>query len=79
VELAAESCEGKLVSVLEGGYSLNFIGKIAALAIARMSGARYNVNDDTLTSSKGVRLQGEKVIKKVKKVLRPFWDISQQP
>lgn len=74
-KLASETCEGKLVSVLEGGYSLNFVGKIAALAIARMSGTQYTLDDNAPTTSNGVRLQGEKIMEKVKKVLKLFWDI----
>ncbi|MDH5482510.1 MAG: histone deacetylase [Candidatus Bathyarchaeota archaeon] len=72
MKLTSDTCEGKLVAVLEGGYSLNFVGKIATAAIAEISGANYALNDKVLTASKGVRLQGEKAIEKVKKVLRSF-------
>jgi acetoin utilization deacetylase AcuC-like enzyme len=75
VELASETCKEKLVSVLEGGYSPDFVGKIATSAIAQMSGTHYIVNDNAPSTRNRVNLQGEKVIKKVKKVLKPFWDI----
>jgi len=76
MNLASEMCEGMLVSVLEGGYSLSFVGKIAAATIAKMSGANYTLNDKIPTSSRHVRLLGERTIKKAKKVFRASWDIA---
>lgn len=75
VNLASEICEGKLVSVLEGGYSLNFVGKIAAAAVAEMSGAFYSVDDKVPVIKKRIKEQGEKVIKEVKRVQRTFWNV----
>jgi acetoin utilization deacetylase AcuC-like enzyme len=65
-----------LVSVLEGGYSLSFVGKIAAATIAKMSGAAYALNDEAPISSKHVELLGERTIEKAKKVFRASWDIA---
>jgi acetoin utilization deacetylase AcuC-like enzyme len=76
MNLASEICRGMLVSVLEGGYSLSFVGKIAATAIAKMSGAKYVLNDKIPTSSRRVRLLGERNVKKAKKVFRAFWDVA---
>lgn len=75
VNLASEICEGKLVLVLEGGYSLNFVGKIAAVAVAKMSGAFYSVADKVPATKERTREQGEKVIKEVKRVQKAFWNI----
>lgn len=75
VNLASEICEGKLVSVLEGGYSLNSIGRIAVAAVAKMSGAVYSVEDKVPKTSKRVKKQGEKIIKKVKQVQKVFWSV----
>ena len=72
---ASEMCEGKLVSVLEGGYSLKFVGKLAMTAIAEMSGAIYSVKDKVPIAKKRVKEQGEKVIKEVKQVQKDFWNI----
>ena len=72
---ASEMCEGKLVSVLEGGYSLKFIGKLAVAAVAKMSGAIYSIEDKVPTTKKRVNEQGEKVIKEVKRVQKTFWDV----
>jgi acetoin utilization deacetylase AcuC-like enzyme len=76
VDLAFETCGGKLVLVLEGGYSLNFVGEIAALAIAKMSGTTYIASDKVPPVNKHVRRQGEKVIEEVKKVQKNFWRIN---
>ena len=75
VNLASETCRGKLVSVLEGGYSLNFVGKIAAAALAKMSQAVYNVNDEAPTIKEHIKQQGERVIKEVKRVQKAFWNL----
>jgi len=74
--LASEICQGRLVSVLEGGYSRQFIGKTATAAVAKMSGVIYIINDRFSTSKEHARRQGEKAIKEVKKVQQAFWNID---
>jgi acetoin utilization deacetylase AcuC-like enzyme len=75
VSLASRTCEGKLVAVLEGGYSLRFVGKIAAAVVASMSGAPYSVDDEARPGNRRSRRQGEKIISRVKEVQRDFWDL----
>jgi len=75
MHLASETCDGRLLSVLEGGYSINYIGKMVAAAIAEMSGAHYVLNDKIPIANKHVKLKGEKVIKKAKEVFRNFWNL----
>ena len=75
VNLASELCEGKLVLILEGGYNLDFVGKIAAAAVAKMSEASYNVEDRIPKTKNHVKKQGERVIKEVKQVQKAFWKI----
>ncbi len=76
VEIASKICNGKIVSILEGGYSLRFVGKIAAANIAKMSNTLYNVNDKICKTGLSVRRRGEKIIKSVKKVQRDFWKLN---
>jgi acetoin utilization deacetylase AcuC-like enzyme len=76
VTLASRVCSGRLVFILEGGYSVRFVGRIAASAVGRMSGSAYRVDDRVSASKKSVREQGEKVIKEVKKVQRSFWNLG---
>jgi acetoin utilization deacetylase AcuC-like enzyme len=75
MKLASETCEGKLVAVLEGGYSLKFVGRLVAAAILEMSGSRYAVSDSIPKPKKSVRIHGEKIIEEVKKAQRTFWKI----
>jgi len=75
MNLASETCEGKLVAVLEGGYSLKFVGRLVATAILEMSGSRYTVSDSIPKPKKSVRIRGEKIIEEVKKAQRTFWKI----
>jgi acetoin utilization deacetylase AcuC-like enzyme len=75
VDLASEVCRGKLVSILEGGYSRQFIGKIATLTIAQMCGTTYPV-DDKIPSIKESNLRkGEKIVEKMKEIHSAFWNI----
>jgi acetoin utilization deacetylase AcuC-like enzyme len=76
MKLASETCEGKLVAVLEGGYSLKFVGRLVAAAISEMSGCYYAVNDSVPLPKKYVRIQGEKIIEGVKKTQRAFWEVK---
>jgi len=73
--VASEMCEGKLVLMLEGGYSLGFVGKLAVTAVAEMSGTIYSIEDKVPITKKRVKEQGEKVIKEVKQVQKAFWNV----
>ena len=76
VNLASQTCNGKLVAILEGGYSPKFVGKMTALAIAKMSQSPYIADDRVPVFRKKVRMQGENVLREVKKVQRGFWNID---
>jgi len=75
LKLASETCKGRLVSVLEGGYSLRFVGRMATLAIAKMSGNTYVLHDEAPTCREHVRMQGERVLREVEKIQRSFWGL----
>lgn len=74
--LASELCQGKLVLVLEGGYSLKFVGKLVVAAIAEMSGISYTAEDRAPATKRSIESQGLKVIEEVKKVQRAFWPLE---
>ncbi|MEM3578174.1 MAG: histone deacetylase [Candidatus Bathyarchaeia archaeon] len=76
VKLASKLCDEKLVFVLEGGYSLKLVGKLAALAIAKMGGLNYIVDDSVVASSAHARKLGEKVLRENKKAQEPFWNLK---
>jgi acetoin utilization deacetylase AcuC-like enzyme len=64
-----------MVQVLEGGYSIRFVGKIASSAIAEMSRSKYALHDRAPTESGQVRTLGEQIIEETKKVQRDFWNL----
>jgi len=76
VDLASKTCDGRLVAVLEGGYNLRFVGKMAASAVARMSRTPYLVEDKAPEVSKKTTARGERVLEDVKKVQRDYWNIG---
>jgi len=73
--LAGRSCSGKLALVLEGGYDVKYIGKIAASAIATMSGSTYTVNDKVPVSNLFVKDEGKNIMKEVKEIQRNYWQL----
>jgi acetoin utilization deacetylase AcuC-like enzyme len=75
MNLASETCGGRLVSVLEGGYSLKYVGKIATTAIAEMNGTTIAINDKTPAASKRSIKQGTKAIENAKKAQKAFWHL----
>ena len=75
LNLASRFCNGKLVAVLEGGYSLNYIGKMAAAIVAKMAGVTYALQDKAPAVSAKVRRQAENVIKEIRSIQSSFWNL----
>jgi len=73
--LATQHCEGKLVATLEGGYSLNFLGKMATAAIATMANASYTVKDNGPAANPKTLKKAEQIINTVKRVQSSFWKL----
>jgi len=76
LELASKFCQGKLVAVLEGGYSLRFLGKMACAVTARLAEIPYSIRDKHRGAGIKVRKNGEKTIEQVKKIQSSFWNIK---
>jgi acetoin utilization deacetylase AcuC-like enzyme len=76
LESAAKICQGRLVAVLEGGYNLRFLGKIACAVTAKMAEIPYSIKDKHRGSGIKVRKKGEKTINRIKKIQSPFWNIN---
>lgn len=76
LNLASKNCKGKLVAVLEGGYSLSFIGKIATGTIARMMGLSYSIQDKRPTADTRIQEQAEKIIKEARNFQSRFWNLK---
>lgn len=75
MQLATQLCHGRLVSILEGGYNLKTIGKLATSTVATMSKTRYTLKDESLHESAKIEAQAAKVIDQAKKVQKAFWRI----
>jgi len=75
-DVASKKCKGRLVSVLEGGYNVNAVGKTAATAVATLSGTAYTVRDKARTAKANTPRQGDRVLKEVKRVQSAFWRID---
>jgi len=76
LESASKFCQGKLVTVLEGGYSLRFLGKLACAVTAKMAEIPYVIQDKHRGAGPKVRKKGEKTIEQVKKTQSSFWNIN---
>ena len=75
LNLASQFCKGKLVAVLEGGYSLNYIGKIAAAIVAKMEEVPYAFQDKAPATGAKVRKQAENIMKEIRSIQTSFWDL----
>jgi acetoin utilization deacetylase AcuC-like enzyme len=75
VTLASQLCEKKLVAALEGGYSLNFLGRMVTAAIAKIANASYEVEDRSLSSNPRVIKKAEQVIASVNRIQSSFWKL----
>ena len=73
---ASQLCDGKIVAVLEGGYSQQFLGSIAAAVIAKMSGMPYTVQDMQLTATPRLRKRAEEILNEVKNIRSSFWNLK---
>lgn len=76
MNLAGQLCDGRLVATLEGGYSLNFLGKMATAVIAKMANASYAIMDNGPPANPKVVRKAEQVLSSVKKVQSSFWKLS---
>jgi len=75
VALATLLCKGKLVVTLEGGYSLNVLGKMATAAIAKMANASYTIRDNSPTANLKVQKKAEQIMNSVKNIQSSFWKL----
>jgi acetoin utilization deacetylase AcuC-like enzyme len=76
LESAAKFCQGKLVAILEGGYSLKFLGKMACAVTAKMAEIPYTLKDKNWCANLKIRKKGEKTINQIKKIQSSFWNIN---
>jgi len=75
LELASKFCMGRLVAVLEGGYSRSFLGRMATAVIAKMAGIPYPIKDNQPVAGPKIQKRAKKIIEEVKNIQSPFWGL----
>ncbi|MEM2935725.1 MAG: histone deacetylase [Candidatus Bathyarchaeia archaeon] len=75
LDLASRICGRRVVAVLEGGYRLKFLAKMATAAVAKMAGIPYEFRDKRSLATPGVRKQAERVIRDVRSIQSSFWSL----
>jgi acetoin utilization deacetylase AcuC-like enzyme len=70
---ASRLCEGRLTALLEGGYNLDVIGKIAIGVIAGMAGIPASFQAESPKIDRGAVRRAEKVIEEVKRIHSAYW------
>jgi len=75
MNLASQLCDGRLAVALEGGYSLNFLGKMVTSALARMAGVHYRVRDISPVAHPRVRKKAEEILSNVRRIQSSFWQL----
>jgi len=75
VTLASHLCEDRLVATLEGGYSLNYLGKMVTAVIAKMCNASYVIKESRRVADAKIVKKAEQVIKSVKRIQSSFWKL----
>ncbi|MFQ6074005.1 MAG: histone deacetylase [Candidatus Bathyarchaeia archaeon] len=76
VNLASQLCNGRLVPILEGGYNLKVLGRMASGVIAKLAGVRCKVEGKRgRQPSARLLRKSERVIEEVKRVQSSFWSL----
>ncbi|MBT8171334.1 histone deacetylase [Candidatus Bathyarchaeota archaeon] len=75
LEIADNYCQGKLLAVLEGGYSLKYLGKLACLVTAKMANISYSFKDKPCFAEPKVRKKAEILFEQIKRIQSKFWKL----
>ncbi len=75
MNLASWLCGGKISAVLEGGYSLQALGKLATAAIAKMAELPYTFRDKRVEMKAKTQVKAEQILKSVKRIQSSFWNL----
>jgi acetoin utilization deacetylase AcuC-like enzyme len=73
--LASRFCSGRMVAVLEGGYSLRLLGKMVTAVIAQMTGVPYQFRDKHETADPRIQRRASKIIEEVRRIQSSFWRV----
>jgi len=73
--LASQCCDGKIVAVLEGGYSQDYLGIMTAAVIAEMSDATYSIKDRQSTATTHIKKLAKETLNDAKNIQSSFWNL----
>jgi len=73
--LASRFCKGRLVAVLEGGYSLRLLGNMTVAVIAQMAAVPYQSRDKHATADPRIQRQASEIVKEVRHIQSSFWNM----
>ena len=76
LNLSSLLCQGRIATVLEGGYNLRILGKLACAVTARMAGIPYKLTDKRQGSILKIRKEGQKALNQIKRIQAPFWKLK---
>jgi len=76
LNLASTLCQDRFVAVLEGGYNLRRLGKLAVSTVSKMAGFPYSVQDRRPPVSLRAEKRAEKIVEEVKEVQSAFWSFE---
>ncbi|GAF74109.1 unnamed protein product, partial [marine sediment metagenome] len=76
LRFASKFCQGRLVAVLEGGYSLKFLGKMACAVTAQMAKVPYSFKDKPRFAEAKIRKKAERTLTLIKRIQSDFWNIK---
>jgi acetoin utilization deacetylase AcuC-like enzyme len=68
-------CEGKFAVLLEGGYNLNILGKLAVSAVSEMAGISFVPPNESIQIDENVKKQAEKVVEEVRRIHSVHWKL----
>jgi acetoin utilization deacetylase AcuC-like enzyme len=68
-------CEGKLAVLLEGGYNLNIIGKLAVATVSGMAGIPFAPPNESIQTDEKVKRQADKIVDEVKETHSAYWKL----
>ena len=73
IELAEQTCGGKIVAVLEGGYDLGAMRKSTRTMLQSLLGEAADEKQHEVKQKKGGNSNVSDIIQKVKEVNKPYW------
>jgi acetoin utilization deacetylase AcuC-like enzyme len=76
LESASKLCQDRMTAILEGGYSLKFLGKMASSVTAKLADIPYSFMDKSYAATAKIRNKGEKMFQQVWKQQSKFWNLS---